>query len=97
MRNTNTLVHLRNILCDVLGLHPDDVTMDTSLAFVRYIDWASILISCEHTFHIALEDERVYTFRRVADLVRCIDEKCSDGQNDYTQPTDQDRMSWYYE
>lgn len=88
---------LRDILCDVLGVHPDAVTIHLPLSQATPIEWGAILIACEQAFSITLHDEIVADLHTVKDLMRAIDACLSDGPLTYTPPNDVDRLAWYYE
>jgi hypothetical protein len=92
-----TFKRLRDMLCEITGMHPDEVTLRLSLGQLRYAQWAALLAACEQAFHIAIADEEVCDLHRVADVVRCIDAHLADGPLDYTPPDDVTRASWYYD
>ena len=88
---------VRDILCDVLGVHPDAVTVRLPLTQVTSTEWAAILIACEQAFSITLHDEIVLDLHTAGDLMRAIDACLSDGPLSYKQPNDVERLAWYYE
>lgn len=88
---------VRDILCEVLGVHPDAVTVRLPLTQTTPIEWGAIFIACEEAFSITLHDEIVYDLHTVGDLMRAIDERLSDGPLSYKQPNDVERQAWYYE
>ena len=88
---------LRDTLCEILGMHPDEVSASTSLQHVTYAEWAAILLSCEAAFSITLHDEIVCDLHTVGDLMRAVRDCVSDGPLDSAQPNDVQREAWYYE
>lgn len=88
---------VRDVLCEVLGAHPDEVTVTLPLTQVAPTEWGAILIGCERAFSITLHDELVYDFHTVGDLMRAIEAFLDDGPLTYEQPNDVQREAWYYE
>lgn len=81
------------ILGDILGLTPDEVTPDTQ-APKRFQEMAAAAIACEKTFHIELEDERIPGLRTAADWAAYVEERLSGRDESYMPPTDEDREKW---
>ena len=88
---------IRDMLCEILGMHPDEVNAATPLQDVAYAEWAAILLSCEAAFSITLHDEIVCDLHTAGDLMRAVRDCISDGPLDYAQPNDVQREAWYYE
>lgn len=88
---------VRDILCDVLGVHPDAVTVQLPLAHLTPLEWGTIFIACEQAFSITLHDEIACDLHTAGDLMRAIQACLSDGPLTYTQPNDVERQAWYYE
>ena len=81
------------IMGDVLGLSPDEITPD-SLAPERYQEMAAAAIACEKTFHIELEDERIADLKTIADWAEDVQARLSIRDGRYLPPTDEDREKW---
>ena len=88
---------VRDILCDVLGIHPDEVIGSLSLAQVTPTEWGAIFIACEQAFSITLHDEIALDLCTAGDLLRAIEACLSDEPLVYKQPNDVERLAWYYE
>lgn len=87
---------VRDVLCEVLGLHPDDVTASTPLQALTPTEWGTILIRCERVFSITLHDEQVCDWHSAGDLMHAIEACLNDGPLAYQQPNDVQREAWYY-
>ena len=87
---------VRDVLCEVLGLHPDEVTPATPLQSLSFTEWSAILIRCERAFSITLHDEQVCDWQSAGDLMRAIEACLNDGPLTYEQPDDVQREAWYY-
>lgn len=81
------------IMGDILGFGPDEVTPDTPTPR-RYQDMAAAAIACEKTFHIELEDERIAALCTVADWAEYVEERLSSRDDRFLPPTDEDREKW---
>lgn len=63
------------ILAEILGIDDEDITMNTKLnrqEGITALDVAKLIIGCEQTFGITIQDEEVHKFQRVGDLVAYI-------------------------
>lgn len=89
---------IRRALAEILGLDEAQVTPETRLwRSVDIVSLSKLLIACERHFKITIQDEHVPGFVRVRDLVKYVEQRVSDGQDDYALPSDSAREAWYYE
>lgn len=91
---------VRRLIAAIAGYDEDQIAPNLFLNKGNGIDaiaFAKVIIRCEQTFHIVIQDEDAGELNTVRKLSRYIDECLADGRSDYRQPTDEDRVSWYYE
>lgn len=91
---------IRNLLATILGVDEDQITPNTTLyghGGVPSIELAKLMINCEKSFHITIEDEDVCDFVYLTDLVQYVRDKLADGRDDYSEHSEERRQAWFYE
>ena len=73
------LEEIKNLLVSELNIeHPEDVTMDASLANdlgINSLELADLVLLCEEKFDIEIEEEDLRELITVGDVVRYLEEK----------------------
>ncbi len=89
---------IRRALAEILGQDEAMISPETKLwRSVDIVSLSKLIIACERRFKITIHDEYVPGFARVRDLVKYVEQRISDGRDDYALPSDTAREAWYYE
>ena len=88
---------LVEIFGNILGLHPDAISPQTSLTHLRYCDLGAAVIACEKLFHIQMADERIPSLENLAMWTDYIKECIREQRDQRPAPTQEERDQWYYE
>lgn len=95
-----TFPNVQRILADVTGVFEDQIAPGTKLSKENGLtatNLAKLILRLERTYKITIHDEDVSDFQCVSDISDYLDDRLSDGQNDYAPPSDRQREAWYYE
>ena len=88
---------LIEIFGNILWLHPDALSPQTSLSHLRYCDLGTAVIACEKLFHIKMADEEIRSLENIAQWTDYV-KACIREESDHrSAPTQQERDQWYYE
>lgn len=88
---------ISNAISIVTGLPPESIRPDTDLQKLKFAQWATLIMVCEKHYRIEIPDHWIVDFTCVQDLMDCIQREKADGRTDYSSPSDDQRISWYYE
>ena len=81
----------------ITGMPMESIRPQTDLRNLKFAQLATLIMACEKHYHIAIADEWAVEFTCLQDLMDCIARELTDGRADYTAPTDEQRVDWYYE
>ena len=68
---------LKKFLVDELHANAEDITMEAELSGdlgINSLELANLVLKCEETFDIEIDDEDLHNFTTVGDVVRYLEE-----------------------